>query len=202
MNIIDFIEKDAKKINHEKKYFKIIFTIFLLLSLCIGYGTRADFIEAFEWFNIIPSLILAISSFLFFYFLKLRKVIPTYLSALFFFTFSLLQTQTKISLAKFVDLSKYWHENLHCFEIGSLGGLFISLSLTPIYYFLFPLQSKKSIFLNSIFISLAPTFVLSLHCPGPLKSHILISHWGSSLCIFILSSLLFYTINQKKLPSK
>lgn len=195
MNIIDLIEIDAKKISTEKKWRKLIFIIFLIVSISIGYGTRQDYVEAFSWFNIIPSSILLFLTFFFFKHDRPKVYLPL---AVLFFAISLLQTQTIISLSKFEESAKYWHEAFHCLSIGFFGGLVLTVFISLLFQYYFPLQSKKSVFKNSILISLAPTFLLSLHCPGPLRSHIIFSHWGASVLIFAICAVFLNLINQKR----
>lgn len=199
MSIIDFIEQDSQKIKHTKKWHYVLIVIFFIFSLIIGYATRRDFIEAFEIFNVVPSFFLVLFATIFLFVVLKNKPNPYYyfLASLFYLT-TLTQTQTHISLSKFSNINMYWSENLHCLEIGTLGGLFVSTMAIFIIIKFFPILSLKKIFSYSVFISMSSSLILSLHCPGPLKTHIVISHWGSSLIINLLCTYFLYTLQGKK----
>ena len=63
MSIINFIEEDSKKIAKSKSNRHKVLFLFLIISLLVGYGTREDYVEAFAWFNIIPSVLLVVLGF-------------------------------------------------------------------------------------------------------------------------------------------
>lgn len=167
----------------------------VVLAALVGLGARGDFEETWTLVNLAPAAGMALAVLLVPWIYVTRALAPSRkvgllaVFAVLILLASTLQPQTEVSLRKFQPAGSFWPENLHCLLIGLLASGLASLWLDLAFYKWLPTPNQRWQGIASLTAGATGLLALTLHCMGPLWSHIAVSHWGQALVLFPVAAL-------------
>jgi hypothetical protein len=189
MKTIDFIESDIGRTRPRRPVLGALSAALALAMIAMGLGLRRDLQGAFTWGNTLPPLLILVAAALFPWIYVSRATATQKRWALqglltLALGLSLLQPQTPASLLKFQEPGRFWPENFHCLTLGVLASACASVILTAGTFWWLPLPNRRWQLACAGVSGICGVAALTLHCMGPLLSHVVISHWGQIFIIF------------------
>lgn len=189
MNALDFIQADLQKATARPRAWRPVALALAAIAAGLGLGARRDWVDVLRAPNLLPalSMLLALALVPRLYLRRPRgwqagRVLL--LAATTVLALSLVQPQTGASLAKFASPERFWPESLHCLVLGLCGSGLASGVLAVAFGRWLPVPDRRWRLGVAGLSGLVGVCALTFHCMGPLRGHIVLSHWGQAVIVF------------------
>lgn len=192
MNVLQFIEEDAKKSRPDYSRKWLTLGLAILIPIILGIGLRRDDLGLWSIAVWGSSFLMTICIGLYVIlalsgaksaFSTQRAILGVGVISMFALSFWRDDTSGIHSYATDFD---FWRETNLCFEKGIVTGFVMSVLLHLMFAKWFAVTTGMRRIALAAISGFCGVLMLNLHCPSTHIGHILIGHWSESLVVFVL----------------